>query len=47
MVAAALDGLAAGDLEIVVDETAAAKTSLTGDPHERFPHLAASSIDYR
>ncbi len=43
VVSAALDGLAAGELEIVVDGTAAAaKASLTGDPRERYPQLAGA-----
>lgn len=41
VVRAALDGVAAGQLEVVVDDTAAgAKASLTGDPRERYPQLA-------
>ena len=44
VVAAALDGVAAGELEIVVDDTAAqAKASLQGDPRQRYPQLAAGA----
>ena len=42
VVRAALDAVAAGHLEVVVDDTAAqAKASLTGDPRERYPQLTA------
>lgn len=44
VVRAALDGVADGDLEVVVDATAAqAKASLTGDPRERYPQLAGAA----
>ena len=44
VVRAALDGVAAGDLEVVVDSTAAqAKASLAGGPRERYPQLAAAA----
>ena len=44
VVRAALDAVAAGHLEVVVDDTAAqAKASLTGDPRERYPQLAAGA----